>query len=281
MPAPERYAVIGHPVAHSLSPRIHALFAQQTRQNIAYGALDLPPEQLAAGVRDFFAGGGRGLNVTIPHKQAVMGLLDGLTERARRAAAVNTVARHDAAGLLGDNTDGVGLVRDLVRNLQLALRDRRILLLGAGGAARGVLGPLLELGPRELLIANRTLPRALALVQEWPHAPALRAVALESLGEAAAGGFDLVINATAASLQAAVPALPPQAVGTASVCYDLAYGREGTAFMQWARRHGVARVHMGLGMLVEQAAESFHLWRGVRPDTAPVLAALRTAGSLP
>ncbi|HEX4025549.1 MAG TPA: shikimate dehydrogenase [Steroidobacteraceae bacterium] len=282
MPAPERYAVIGHPIAHSLSPQIHTLFARQTRQNLSYVALDVPPERLAAQVQGFFAAGGRGLNVTVPHKQAVMALLDGLTERARRALAVNTIARHATAGLLGDNTDGVGLVRDLVHNLHLAVRSQRILLLGAGGAARGVLGPLLELGPRELVIANRSFERAAALAHEWAAAGPVRAAELGTeaadggvAGAAALAGFDLILNATAASLQGEVPALPPQVVRSAAVCYDLAYGRRDTAFVRWARSLGAAQVHMGLGMLVEQAAESFQRWRGVRPDTAPVLAALR------
>jgi len=278
MPAPERYAVIGHPVAHSLSPRIHALFARQTRQNLSYLALDVPPERLAVQVNDFFSGGGRGLNVTLPHKQAVMSLLDGLTQRAQRAAAVNTIARHDAAGLLGDNTDGVGLVRDLVDNLHLALRAQRILVLGAGGAARGVLGALLELLPAELIIANRGLERAAALAHEWTGGVPVRAVTLAAL---ATMQFDLIINATAASLQGEVPALPPDVVRSARVCYDLAYGPHDTAFTRWARSLGAGEVHMGLGMLVEQAAESFQRWRGVRPDTAPVLRALRAEGTRP
>ena len=281
MPALERYAVIGHPVAHSLSPRIHALFARQTRQSLSYVALDVPPERLAAQVQEFFSGGGRGLNVTVPHKQAVMPLLDGLTQRAQRAAAVNTIARHAAAGLLGDNTDGVGLVRDLVHNLHLTLRARRILLVGAGGAARGVLEPLLELEPAELVIANRSLERAAALAHECTQRTGVIPVRAVELGALATMEFDLIINATAASLHDEVPALPPDVVRSAKVCYDLAYGRHDTVFMRWARGHGAGAVHMGLGMLVEQAAESFQLWRGVRPDTAPVLAALRTAGAQP
>jgi shikimate dehydrogenase len=272
MPAPEHYAVIGHPIAHSLSPRIHTLFAHQTRQNLRYVALDVPPEHLAAQVREFFSSGGRGLNVTVPHKQTVMTLVDGLTERARRAAAVNTIARHETAGLLGDNTDGVGLVRDLVHNLQLQLQSRRILLLGAGGAARGVIGPLLELAPAELVLANRGLERASALAHEWAASGPIRAV---ELGALAGMGFDLILNATAASLQGEVPALPPELVSPATVCYDLAYGRRDTAFVSWARGLGAAQVHMGLGMLVEQAAASFQRWRGISPETAPVLAALR------
>ncbi len=278
MPAPERYAVIGHPIAHSLSPRIHALFARQTRQNLRYVALDVLPERLATEVREFFSGGGRGLNVTVPHKQAVMALLDGLTERARRAAAVNTIARHDAAGLLGDNTDGVGLVRDLTHNLRLPVHAQRILLLGAGGAARGVLGPLLEEGPAELVLTNRSLERAAALAREWSASGPVRAL---GFGALAGLGFDLIINATAASLQGEVPALPTELVSPTTVCYDLAYGRRDTAFVRWARNLGAAQVHMGLGMLVEQAAASFQRWRGVRPETAPVLSMLHAESAQP
>ncbi|MGH8254709.1 MAG: shikimate dehydrogenase [Steroidobacteraceae bacterium] len=278
MPAPEHYAVIGHPIAHSLSPRIHLLFARQTRQNLDYVALDVPPERLAARVQEFFSGGGRGMNVTVPHKQAVIAQMDGLTERARRAGAVNTIAHHATAGLLGDNTDGAGLVRDLVHNLHLQLHGQRILLLGAGGAARGVLGPLLELAPAELVLANRNLGRASALAHEWAASGPVRAVELHAL---AGMQFDLILNATAASLQGEVPTVPPELVRPATLCYDLAYGPRDTAFVRWARGLGAAQVHMGLGMLVEQAAASFQRWRGVWPDTAPVLAMLRAEGVPP
>lgn len=276
MPTPDRYAVVGHPIAHSLSPRIHALFARQTQQHLHYTALDASAGGLAECVREFFASGGRGLNVTVPHKQSVMALLDRLSERARRAAAVNTIALDDAGGLLGDNTDGIGLARDLAQNLRIAVANRRVLLLGAGGAARGVLGPLLGLAPSELVIANRSFEPARALANEWAASGSVRAVAF---GELAGIEFDLIINATAASLQGEVPALPPGVLRAGPVCYDMAYGEHPTAFVQWVRGLGVTRTHTGLGMLVEQAAESFLLWRGVRPDTAPVLAELRAHGA--
>jgi len=271
MPAPDRYAVIGHPVAHSRSPRIHSLFALQTHQNLIYSALDTPPPLLAQRVRDFFSGGGRGLNVTVPHKQTVIALTDSLTERARAAGAVNTLASDAGGALVGDNTDGVGLVRDLTLNLQITLTSRRVLLLGAGGAARGILAPLLQLEPQQIIIANRSVERAVGL-----------AAAFATLGNVRGGGFaeldgpafDLIVNATAASLQGEVPPLPASVLGAGTICYDLAYARGDTPFTLWARAGGAAGAHMGLGMLVEQAAESFHIWRGIRPLTAPVLAAL-------
>ncbi|HEY3731304.1 MAG TPA: shikimate dehydrogenase [Steroidobacteraceae bacterium] len=270
MPAPDRYAVIGHPIAHSRSPQIHALFARQTAQNMSYGAIDIAPSNLAARVHEFFTAGGRGLNVTVPHKQAVMPLAARLGERARVAGAANTLVA-GAAGLLADNTDGAGLVRDLSHNLGIALRSRRVLLLGAGGAARGVLAPLLELQPRELVIANRSAERAEALAVAFAARGPVRGLGLTQLDSVP---FDLIVNATAASLRGELPAVPAEVIGAETICYDLVYADRDTRFVQWAREHDAAQTHMGLGMLVEQAAESFFLWRGVRPDTAPVLAAL-------
>jgi len=276
MPTPERYAVIGHPIGHSLSPRIHAMFAQQTGQAIRYEAIDVRPEQLAATLHAFFARGGRGLNVTVPHKQTVLPLLHALSERARRARAVNTIV-DEMAGLLGDNTDGVGLIRDLRANLRVKVEKRRVLLLGAGGAARGVLGPLLALRPAELVIANRGDERAQGLAREFAGDGTVRSQLMTEL----TGEFGLIVNATAASLQGTLPPLPAGLVGRTTVCYDLAYGLQPSAFVRWARGQGAARAYMGLGMLVEQAAESFWLWRGVRPQTEPVLAALRADGVTP
>jgi shikimate dehydrogenase len=269
---PERYAVIGHPIAHSLSPRIHALFAQQTRQQLRYDALDVPSERLRSSVQEFFAGGGRGLNVTLPHKQAVMALMARLSTRAERAGAVNTIALEGERQLYGDNTDGIGLVRDLTLNLQLSLHQRRILLLGAGGAARGVIGPLLAESPQELAISNRTEERARALARSWSQSGNVRAVPAQELDLSA---FDLIISATPPAAAAPVP--PGRGrLGPEVVCYDMAYGSSESAFLSWARASGAARRHDGLGMLVEQAAESFRLWRGVRPHTAAVLATLRS-----
>jgi len=271
MPAPDRYAVIGHPIAHSRSPQIHALFAQQTDQHISYQAIDVAPEQLALRVHEFFDGGGRGLNVTVPHKQAVITLAAQLSERASTAGAVNTLIADAHGRLTADNTDGAGLVRDLTHNLKLAVRAQRVLLLGAGGAARGILAPLLQLEPRELVIANRGEERAAALARAFAPLGAVRASGFAALDGA---GFDLIINATAASLESQLPPLPPGVLTATTICYDLFYAGSDTCFTSWARARGAAQVHMGLGMLIEQAAESFYLWRGVRPDTRPVLAAL-------
>jgi shikimate dehydrogenase len=268
----DRYAVIGHGLSHSRSPQIHSLFAQSSGQSMQYGLIDVPAAAFDATVRDFFAGGGRGLNVTVPHKESALALAARLTPRARRAGAVNTLAAGTAAdgtALLGDNTDGAGLVRDLTVNLGYALTDARVLLLGAGGAARGVIAPLLEGGVGELRIQNRNPARAQQLAQEFADLGPI------SADETAGGAFDLIINATSASLHGELPLVPPTACGPRTVCYDLAYGAGETAFMRWARAAGAAGALMGLGMLVEQAAESFLLWRGVRPDTAPVLAQLR------
>jgi len=271
MSSKDRYAVIGHPVAHSRSPFIHQQFAAQTHQALEYGTVDAAPEEFAAAVQRFFASGGKGLNVTIPHKEAAFRLATELTPRAQRAHAVNTLAPAKNGGLLGDNTDGAGLARDLLNNQRISIAGRRVLLLGAGGAARGVLAPLLGLRPSELVIANRSIERARELVAMFEDLGPLRAVGYAELGREP---FDIVINATAASLAGELPPLPPGIVTAHSICYDMAYAREDTAFVQWALQRGVARAVMGLGMLVEQAAESFYLWRGARPDTASVLGAL-------
>jgi shikimate dehydrogenase len=271
----ERYAVIGSGIGHSRSPQIHALFAQATQQSMAYGLIDVPPAAFHAVVRDFFAGGGRGLNVTVPHKQAALRLADTLTERARRAGAVNTLARLADGKLLGDNTDGAGLVRDLELNLGFKLRGARVLLLGAGGAARGVLAPLLEAGVASIVICNRRSARARQLAAEFADLGHVSAAPTPKSGAAAPdAGFDLIVNATSASLQDELPPMPADAVGTQTLAYDCAYADHDTVFVRWARKAGAARAVMGLGMLVEQAAESFLLWRGLRPETAPVLAAL-------
>jgi shikimate dehydrogenase len=270
----DRYAVIGNPIAHSKSPQIQAAFASQTGQELSYEALLAPVDAFAQTVADFRAQGGRGLNVTVPFKLEAFALAERHTPRAQAAGAVNTLA-FDADGILGDNTDGAGLVRDLSANLNFALAGRRILLLGAGGATRGVLLPLLDSRPARLTIANRTVARAEALAALF----AARAgdTALDACGFDALAGcrFDLVINATAASLADELPPLPPGLYAEGALAYDMMYGREPTRFMRAARADRAAQVADGLGMLVEQAAESFTLWRGVRPDSGPVLAALR------
>ncbi len=272
MPAPDRYAVIGHPVGHSRSPWIQAAFARQCGQTLRYSALEVAPADLQATVRAFFAEGGCGLNVTVPHKQAVLPLLATLSEPARLAGAVNTIVRAQGPVLCGDNTDGLGFVCDLTRNLGVPVASRAVLVLGAGGAARGLIGPLLGLAPGELVIANRTAARAHELAQRFAPLGPVRGSALEELGTRR---FDLIVNATASSLAGELPALPVEVLEAASACYDLAYGHGPTPFVRWARAHGVRRCADGLGMLVEQAAESFLLWRGIRPETGPVLAALQ------
>jgi shikimate dehydrogenase len=266
----DEYGVFGHPVGHTLSPFIHGLFARTTGQQMTYRAYDVPPADFNARVRSFFTGGGRGLNITLPHKLAAAALADELTERATHAAAVNTLTRRDN-GVLGDNTDGVGLVRDLCNNLQIVVTGSRVLVLGAGGATRGVLGPLLGLAPAMVTIANRTRERAVALAAAFTELGSCRGIGFEHLEERP---FDLIINATAASLSGEIPPIPRGAIGPSTVCYDLAYGRSANAFLKWAQECGCARAVQGIGMLVEQAAESFHQWRGVRPQTAAVLAAL-------
>jgi shikimate dehydrogenase len=269
---PDRYAVIGHPVGHSRSPFIHARFAAQTGQSLIYTTIDAAPDDFPAAVRHFFSTGGKGLNVTVPHKEAALELVDELTPRAQRAGAVNTLAvRAGGPGLLGDNTDGAGLARDLLNNHRIMIAGRRVLLLGAGGAARGVLAPLLGLKPSDLTVVNRNVQRARELVERFRDLGKLRAIGYEKLGREP---YDIVINATAASLAGELPALPAGIVDSRSICYDMAYGRQDTPFVRWAWERGCARALMGLGMLVEQAAESFHLWHGVRPDTASVLSEL-------
>jgi len=284
----DRYAVIGCDIGHSRSPQIHAMFARATQQALEYGLLDTPPASFHAVVRDFFAHGGRGLNVTVPHKQAALRLADSLTARAQRAGAVNTLVRGADGKLLGDNTDGAGLVRDLSVNLGCKLRGARVLLLGAGGAARGVLAPLLESGVASIVIRNRHAARAQQLAREFAELGSVLATpaagtgaankqltSATPAGRAPDGGFDLILNATSASLHDELPAMPADAVGTQTLAYDLAYADHDTIFVRWARKAGAARAVMGLGMLVEQAAESFLLWRGMRPETAPVLDALQ------
>jgi shikimate dehydrogenase len=266
--------VIGNPVAHSRSPEIHARFAQQTGELIDYARLLAPLDGFAQTVDDFMDAGGRGANVTVPFKLQAYALATELSVRAQAAGAVNTLRFGGDNGgdvIHGDNTDGVGLVADIVQQGGYTLHGKRVLLLGAGGAARGVLLPLLEQQPAELVIANRTLHRAELLVQEFP-APhgVLRASAYDTLD----GAYDVIVNATSASLADALPPLDGAVFAPGALAYDMMYGRDATPFMRFAASHGAA-VRDGLGMLVEQAAESFFVWRGVRPDTGPVHVALR------
>lgn len=267
------YAVIGNPIEHSKSPVIHSAFARQTGQDIRYERLLGDLEEFEDDVETFFADGGRGLNVTVPFKERAFRLADTLSERAHDAGAVNTLAVRDD-GLFGDNTDGVGLVRDLACNHLFQLSGARILLLGAGGAVRGVLRPLLDERPTRLVIANRTPAKALALAA----AAAARGNVLGcGLDELAGQRFDLIVNGTAAGLAAKVPEIPDDCLEAGGWTYDMLYASEPTAFVRWGRAHGAGRALDGLGMLVEQAAESFRIWRGVAPDTGAVIAALRGA----
>ena len=267
----DRYVVVGYPVKHSRSPFIHGMFAKQTGQQLVYHMMEVPPEHFVAEVASFFREGGKGMNVTVPHKQAAAQFVKFQTPRAEFAGAVNTIVLLQDGTLLGDNTDGVGLLNDLKNNLRVVLADKRVLLLGAGGAARGVLAPLLQEAPEQLVIANRNVERAEQLTDEFKSLGNLQAVSFNDIEPQA---FDLIINATSASLQGDMPELPTGIVGSETLCYDMAYGKDDTVFTRWAKGQGAAGAVQGWGMLVEQAAESFFLWRGVRPQTKPVLEAL-------
>jgi shikimate dehydrogenase len=267
----DQYGVVGHPVAHSLSPFIHAMFARQTGQAMSYRLFDFAPEAVQERVAAFFAQGGAGLNVTLPYKIAAVARADELTQRARHAGAVNTLAMRSDGTILGDNTDGVGLTQDLCVNQRIVVTRRRVLIIGAGGATRGVLAPLLGLEPELVVIANRTADRAGALAAAFAQLGNVQGVGFRYI---AGGAFDVVINATSASLTGEIPDVPVAVVGPDTFCYDMAYGKGDTPFVRWCVELGCRAAVPGWGMLVEQAAESFRLWRGVRPLTGPVLAAL-------
>jgi len=269
----DRYAVIGNPVAHSQSPRIHAMFALALREDVEYGTILGRPGGFADDVKAFRQSGGRGLNVTVPFKLDAFELATQRSERATQAGAVNTL-KFDRECVIGDNTDGAGLVRDIQENLGFDIAGKRVLLMGSGGAARGALLPLLAERPMRIAIANRTVTRAQALAARFePHAAGV-ALSCGSY-EDAGGPFDLVINATSASLSNVLPPLSPDVFAKGALAYDMVYGERARLFLGYSLANGAARAAGGLGMLVEQAAESFFLWRGVRPVTLPVLAALR------
>jgi shikimate dehydrogenase len=265
--SPDRYALVGHPVEHSRSPLIHTVFARQTGHRLTYELIDATPAAFETAVRGFGAAGGKGLNVTVPHKEAAFALCSQSSEAATLAGAVNTISIVNGA-LHGDNTDGIGFIRDVTSNLRQDLAGARVVVLGAGGAARGIVGPLLAQNPAELTIANRTKQRADELVARFSN-PVLKARSFAELREQPT--FDVLINATSAGLKGEAPPFPPSLVGVHSFCYDLVYGSNDTPFVAWANVHGAARAVHGWGMLVEQAAESFAIWRGVRPDTKPLL----------
>ena len=266
-----RYAVFGNPIGHSRSPAIHSAFAEETKQPLTYEAICAPLDGFAATVHEFAASGGKGLNVTVPFKEEAWALADARSDRAELAGAVNTLTIADDGSLHGDNTDGIGIVRDIKINHGFDFSNKRVLVLGAGGAVRGVLQVILQEQPKEVVVANRTAEKAQALADLFQAYGHIRATAIEQL----AGEFDLIINGTAASLQGSMINLPAGLVGTHTWCYDMMYSADLTPFNQWAKSQGAEKQLDGLGMLVEQAAESFYIWRGVKPQTKPVIAAIR------
>ena len=269
----DKYAVFGNPIAHSKSPNIHHQFAEQTGQDLSYSKQLVADDGFETAADAFFASGGKGLNITVPFKQDAYAYVARTTPRARRAGAVNTLSLEADGTILGDTTDGVGLVNDIINNLGWEVRHKRVLVLGAGGAVRGVLEPLLAQQPQHIVIANRTVDKALQLSKGFAEFGYLLGCGFDMLDEQQ---FDLIINGTSAGLQGDLPPLPDSLIDAngATACYDMLYGAKPTPFMQWAAQRG-AKVSDGLGMLVGQAAESFALWRGMRPETAAVIASLR------
>lgn len=267
----DRYAVFGHPISHSKSPRIHALFAAQTSQSMIYDAQDVPAAAFETATQDFFNAGGKGLNCTVPLKELAWQYAHQLTERARLSKAVNTLMRQTDGSVLGDNTDGMGLVNDLTINHGLTLSERRILILGAGGATRGIMAPILMHKPHSITIANRTLSKAEAIAEEFKTLGTTHSCHFEALERQS---FDVIINATSASLSNELPPLPDGLLAKDGYCYDLAYGNQATPFVAWGISQQAQKSLDGLGMLVEQAAEAFYLWRGIRPETRAVIALL-------
>jgi shikimate dehydrogenase len=273
----EHYAVFGQPISHSKSPRIHKLFAEQTGQLIDYATQEVSAEHFTAATTQFFAEGGKGLNCTVPLKELAWQYADQLTERAGQAKAVNTLARQADGSILGDNTDGIGLLNDLAVNHGIALKDAKILILGAGGATRGIVPPLLEQQPSALVIVNRNVGKAQAIATDFAALGEVQACDYAGLRDSQ---FDLIINATSASLSGDLPPLPAALLKAGGSCYDLAYANQATAFVTWGLANNAAHSLDGLGMLVEQAAEAFYIWRGVRPETAPVIDVLNAEREL-
>lgn len=270
----DRYAVVGNPIEHSLSPVIHTQFAEQTQQSITYTTHLAKISQFNQHLFLLKKQGFKGLNITVPFKLDAFQICDELSPRAKDAKAVNTLFLRDDNTIAGDNTDGIGLVRDLMRNYQTLLKNRKILILGAGGAVRGVLGPILVQSPSLLMVANRTVEKAEALVKDFQDIGQIEACGYGDLGREK---FDLIINGTSAGLSGEIPPIPTSVLGPNSICYDMVYNRnEDTAFVTWAKDNGASQAYDGLGMLVEQAAEAFYLWRGVKPQTAPVIDFLRS-----
>ena len=272
----DRYAVIGHPISHSKSPLIHAQFARQTKQDLSYDAVEVEADVLPAALKTLYEQGYQGLNVTLPHKVAVAALCEAVSERAQIAGAVNTLIR-TATGWRGDNTDGEGLINDLTGNLQLMIAGKRVLVLGAGGAARGILKPLLDQKPAELTLSNRNPWKPEELAEQFKAYGKIRpATHIALKGDQ----FDLIINATSVGHDGAALRLPNHLLADGAACYDLSYGKAFEPFAAWACTQGASRVSDGLGMLVGQAAVSFALWRGVKPEIKPVIARLRAPDAL-
>lgn len=269
----DQYAVVGNPINHSLSPQIHTLFAEETEQEMSYRALQIEPGRFEEQIRKLQAAGFRGLNVTVPFKQDAWEIADIMSPRARDAGAVNTLILQADGKIAGDNTDGIGLIRDLIVNHHILIERRKILILGAGGAVRGALGPILAKKPELLTIANRTLSKAEKLAEDFYHVWDVQPSTYEALGNQT---YDLIINGTSTGLTGEIPPIPDSILGPNSVCYDMMYNvLQDTAFVKWAKDRGALRAFDGLGMLVEQAAEAFFVWRGKRPQTAIVIQMLR------
>lgn len=268
----DKYAVFGNPVAHSKSPLIHTAFAEQTGQDLVYDKVHVPRDDFSEAVDAFIEFGGKGLNITVPFKEEAFKKAAQLTERAQKAGAVNTLKLLEDGTLLGDNTDGAGMVRDIKDNLGWTIEGKTVLVLGAGGAVRGVLGPLLAEKPARILLANRTLEKAQQLASMFKDDGVITAVAFDALPNEA---MDMIINGTSASLSGDVPPINPVLIGKQTHCYDMMYGKELTAFLQFAKECGAEKLADGLGMLVEQAAEAFQLWRAARPLTKSVIETIR------
>lgn len=271
----DRYAVMGNPIGHSLSPRIHHAFAEETNQSLAYNAMLVEMGEFPLKVSSFFAEGGQGLNITVPFKQEAWQLADNLSSDAKLAGAVNTLFSDQAGKLQGHNTDGIGLIRDIKHNYNCSIEGKKILIMGAGGASRGIILPLLREQPESVRIVNRTLSKAEELAQLFSQYGNVKACAYDDLNESKADTVDWIINASSASLEGTLPPMPSHILSKETVCYDLMYGQQETVFCQWAQKAGAIKVMDGLGMLVEQAAESFYLWRGIRPTTDKVILGLR------
>ena len=268
----DHYAVFGNPIKHSKSPQIHKLFAEQTKQSLLYTAELAEIGQFDQAVKEFIKHNGKGLNVTVPFKEDAWKLADQHSDRAKRAGAVNTLKLEQDGSLYGDTTDGVGLVRDLMQNHHIKIKDKTILIIGAGGAVRGIIEALLEQLPRSVLIANRTKQKAVQLAKDFSDLGNINGCGLD---ETSGNSFDIVINGTSASLQGDLPSLPDSIFNKHTCSYDMMYAAQATVFMQWSIDNGVEQVFDGLGMLVEQAAESFYIWRGVKAETSSVIQYLR------